>query len=137
MLVANTSAFGQTTHLAARMEQLAEPRTALLTPATLALCEDFLQLKSLGPMRVKGLVEPLEAYDLAGANPVRSRFHGHAARGLTKFVGRTSEMAQLGDALELARRGCGQVVAMVGEPATSVSASFTGARAGASRHRST
>jgi len=34
------TAVGQTTHLAARMEQLAEPGTALLTSATLALCED-------------------------------------------------------------------------------------------------
>jgi class 3 adenylate cyclase/tetratricopeptide (TPR) repeat protein len=118
------TAVGQTTHLAARMEQLAEPGTALLTPATLALCEDFVQVKSLGPMRVKGLVEPLEAYELTGANPVRSRFHAHAARGLTKFVGRTSEMARLGDALDLARRGRGQVVAMVGEPGVGKSRLF-------------
>src|SRR5262244_1431396 len=33
------TAVGQTTHLAARMEQLAEPGTTLFTPATLALCE--------------------------------------------------------------------------------------------------
>jgi len=110
------TAVGQTTHLAARMEQLAEPGTTLFTPPTLALCEDFVQVKSLGPMHVKGLAEPLEIYELARANSVRSRFHAHAARGLTKFVGRTSEMAQLGDALDLARRGRGQVIAVVGEP---------------------
>jgi class 3 adenylate cyclase/tetratricopeptide (TPR) repeat protein len=118
------TAVGQTTHLAARMEQLAEPGTALLTPATLALCEDFVQVKSLGPMGVKGLAEPLEAYELTGANPVRSRFRAHASRGLTKFVGRTSEIAQLGDALDLARRGRGQVVAVVGEPGVGKSRLF-------------
>src|SRR5262249_2809265 len=90
--------------------------TTLLTPATLALCEDFVQVKALGPMRVKGLDAPLEVYELAGANPVRSRFKAHTARGLTKFVGRTSELTQLGEALELARCGRGQVVAVVGEP---------------------
>src|SRR5437899_1997053 len=47
------TAVGQTTHLAARMEQLAEPGTTVLTPATLALAEDFVQMKSLGPMREK------------------------------------------------------------------------------------
>ena len=110
------TAVGQTTHLAARMEQLAEPGTAALTPATLALSEDFVQVKSLGPMRVKGLSEAVEAYELIGANPVRSRFQAHAARGLTTFVGRTSEIAQLAEALDVARSGRGQVVAVVGEP---------------------
>jgi class 3 adenylate cyclase/tetratricopeptide (TPR) repeat protein len=118
------TAVGQTTHLAARMEQLAEPGTTLFAPATLALCEDLVQVKSLGPMRVKGLADPLEAYELTGANPMRSRFHAHAARGLTKFVGRTSEMAQLDDALDLARKGRGQVVAVVGEPGVGKSRLF-------------
>jgi class 3 adenylate cyclase/tetratricopeptide (TPR) repeat protein len=118
------TAVGQTTHLAGRMEQLADPGTTLLTPATLALCEDFVQVKALGPMRVKGLSAPVEVYELAGANPVRSRFQVHAARGLTKFVGRTSELAQLGEALELARAGRGQVVAVVGEPGVGKSRLF-------------
>ncbi len=118
------TAVGQTTHLAARMEQLAEPGTALLTSATLALCEDFVQVKSLGPIRVKGLSEAVEVYELVGANPVRSRFQAHATRGLTKFVGRTSEMAQLGEALDLARIGRGQVVAVVGEPGVGKSRLF-------------
>ena len=110
------TAVGQTTHLAARMEQLAEPGTTLLTPATLALAEDFVQVKPQGPVRVKGLPEPIEVYELAGANPVRSRFQAHARRGLTKFFGRTSEIAQLEETLDLARSGRGQLVAVVGEP---------------------
>jgi class 3 adenylate cyclase len=118
------TAVGQTTHLAGRMEQLAEPGTTLLTPTTLALCEDFVQVKSLGPMRVKGLSAPLEVYELAGANPVRSRFQAHAARGLTKFVGRASELTQLGEALELTRGGRGQVVTVVGEPGVGKSRLF-------------
>jgi class 3 adenylate cyclase len=118
------TAVGRTTHLASRMEQLAEPGTTLLTPATLKQCEDFVQVKTLGPMRVKGLSAPLEVYELAGANSVRSRFQAHAARGLTKFVGRASELTQLGEALELARGGRGQVVAVVGEPGVGKSRLF-------------
>jgi class 3 adenylate cyclase/tetratricopeptide (TPR) repeat protein len=118
------TAVGQTTHLAARMEQLAGPGTALLTSATLTLCEDFVQVKSLGPMRVKGLTEVVEAYELTGATPVRSRFQVHAARGLTKFVGRTSEMAQLAETLDLTRGGRGQVLAVVGEPGVGKSRLF-------------
>ncbi len=118
------TAVGQTTHLAARMEQLAEPGTALLTSATLALAEDLIQVKSLGLMRVKGLSEAIEVYELVGANPVRSRFHAHATRGLAKFVGRTSEMTQLAEALDLARSDRGQVVAVVGEPGVGKSRLF-------------
>ncbi len=110
------TAVGQTTHLAARMEQLAAPETIVLSPATFWLAKDFVQVRSLGPKRVKGLSEPVQVYDLVGANVVRSRFQAHALRGLTKFVGRTSEMAQLAETLDLARRGRGQLVAIVGEP---------------------
>src|SRR5262249_58582936 len=110
------SAIGQTTHLAARMEQLAEPGTTALTPATLALSENFVQVKSLGPMHVKGLSRAIDVYELVGANLVQSRFHAHVARGLTTFVRRTREMAELVAALDLARSGRGQLVAVVGEP---------------------
>src|SRR5262249_36514221 len=89
-----------------------------------ALSEEFVQVKSLGPMRVKGFAQPLETHELTGANPVRSRFHAHAARGLTKFVGRTTEIAQLGEAFDLARSGRGQVVAVVGEPGVGKSRLF-------------
>jgi class 3 adenylate cyclase/tetratricopeptide (TPR) repeat protein len=118
------SAIGQTTHLAARMEQLAEPGTTVLTAATVALSRDFIHVKALGPMRVKGLREPIEGYELLGASLMRSRFHAHAARGLTRFVGRTIEMTQLAEALDLARVGHGQLVAVVGEPGVGKSRLF-------------
>jgi len=118
------TAVGQTTHLAARMEQLAEPGTSVLTPATLTLAEDFVRVKPLGPMRVKGLNELVEVYELVGAHAARSRFQAHAARGLTKFVGRMGEIVQLAEALDLARNGRGQVVAVVGEPGVGKSRLF-------------
>ena len=49
------TAVGQTTHLAARMEQLARPGSILLAPETLALAEDSIIVQSLGPRPVKGL----------------------------------------------------------------------------------
>jgi hypothetical protein len=47
---------------------------------------------------------------------VRSRLQAAAARGLSRFVGRDAEIEQLRLALEHARQGRGQVVAVVGEP---------------------
>ncbi len=110
------TAVGQTTHLAARMEQLADPGSILLTAGTLALVEGFVQVTARGPMTVKGLPAPIEVYELTGVSAIRSRFQAAASRGLSPFVGREAEMAQLVDALERARTGRGQVVAVVGEP---------------------
>jgi class 3 adenylate cyclase/tetratricopeptide (TPR) repeat protein len=110
------TAVGQTTHLAARMEQMAIPGSILITQETLNLAEGYVVVKPLGPMPVKGLEAPIEVYEVTGAATVRSRLHAAAARGLTRFVGRTSELEQLRQALENARSGRGQVVAVVGEP---------------------
>jgi class 3 adenylate cyclase/tetratricopeptide (TPR) repeat protein len=110
------TAVGQTTHLAARMEQLASPGTTLLTAGTLRLAEGFIAVKPLGPIPVKGLDAPVEVYEMTGAGAMRSRLHAAAARGLTRFVGRDSELEQLRQALGHAAARRGQVVAIVGEP---------------------
>jgi predicted ATPase len=80
------TAVGQTTHLAARMAP------------------------------VKGLAAPIEIFELAGASPVRSRLHAAAARGLTPFVGRDTEIELVRQALGRAGEGHGQVMAVIGEP---------------------
>ena len=110
------TAVGQTTHLAARMEQMAKPGSTLLTPQTLRLAEGYVRVRSLGPVPVRGLVEPVEVFELLDAAPLRTRLQVSAARGLTRFIGREAEMDQLRAALERARSGHGQVVAVVGEP---------------------
>src|SRR2546425_7736762 len=109
------SAVGETTHLAARMEQLATPGTIRLTAATLRLVEDLVQVQALGPVPVKGLVEPVEVFELVGASGTRRRVQAAAARGLTQFVGRQTELATLTEAMAQASAGHGQVVALVGE----------------------
>jgi class 3 adenylate cyclase/tetratricopeptide (TPR) repeat protein len=110
------TAVGQTTHLAARMEQLARGGTTLLTADTLRLAEGFIAAKPLGPVPIKGLEVPVEVYELTGGGLLRSRLHAAAARGLTRFVGRETELEQLRQALSRAAAGHGQIVAIVGEP---------------------
>ena len=109
------SAVGETTHLAARMEQLATPGSIRLSAETLRLAEGFIQVQSLGPVPVKGLAEPVEVFELVGASGIRRRLQAAAARGLTRFVGRQAELTALQQALERAEAGHGQVVALVGE----------------------
>src|SRR5262249_47953688 len=109
------TAVGQTSHLATRMEQLAKPGSALITGASMMLAEGYIEVKSLGPVAVKGLDTATEVYELTGPVPARSRLQASAARGLTRFVGREQELQQLAQALERAAAGHGQAVALVGE----------------------
>jgi class 3 adenylate cyclase/tetratricopeptide (TPR) repeat protein len=109
------TAIGQTTHLAARMEQMAKPGSTLVTGDTLSLAEGYVQVRPLGSVPVKGLATPTPVYELTGTGPARSRLGASAARGLTRFVGRDGELQQLGRALERAATGHGQAVAVVGE----------------------
>jgi class 3 adenylate cyclase/tetratricopeptide (TPR) repeat protein len=109
------SAVGQTTHLAARMEQLATPGSIRLTAATLRLAEGLVRVNTLGQFPVKGLPEPVEVFELVGASAIRRRLQASAAGGLTRFVGRQQELLALRQALEQAGAGHGQVVAIVGE----------------------
>ena len=109
------SAVGQTTHLAARMEQLATPGSIRLTATTLRLAEDLVQVNALGQFPVKGLADPVEVFELVGASAIRRRLQASARRGLTRFVGRQQELEALQQALAQAGAGHGQIVAMVGE----------------------
>jgi class 3 adenylate cyclase/tetratricopeptide (TPR) repeat protein len=109
------SAVGQTTHLAARMEQLAAPGSITLTGATLRLVEGLVRVHTRGPVPVKGLAAPVDVYELTGASPIKRRLQAAVARGLTKFVGRDTEIAALNQARERAASGHGQVVGAVGE----------------------
>jgi class 3 adenylate cyclase/tetratricopeptide (TPR) repeat protein len=110
------SAIGQTTHLAARMEQLAPPDSIRLTAETCRLVEGWVQTTPLGPVPVKGLIDPVAVFELAGAGQPPTRLQSLAARGLTPFVGRDVELHSLHQALAQAVAGHGQVMAVIGEP---------------------
>ncbi len=110
------SAVGQTTHLAARMEQLAAPGGIRLTADTLRLAEAFVEVTPLGPLDVKGFPTAVEVFELRAASSSRTRVQAVATRGLTKFVGRAPELDCIGQALESAEAGAGRMVALVGEP---------------------
>jgi class 3 adenylate cyclase/tetratricopeptide (TPR) repeat protein len=109
------TAVGQTTHLAARMEQLAAPGTVRLTGETLRLAEGYVEVRSLGPVPVKGLPDPIEIFELTGAGQARTRLQAATLRGLTRFVGRDAEVEHLRRVLGQAGAGHGQVAAIVGE----------------------
>src|ERR671918_1484405 len=107
------SAVGQTTHLAARMEQLARPGTTLITEATRRLADRCIEVDAQGPVPIKGLKQPVELFELRGATPA-SRLRATAG-GLSRFLGREDELARLQSRLGRAAGGEGQAVGLVGE----------------------
>ena len=107
---------GHSTNLAARMEQLAAPGSILVTGYTHRLTNGYFEFKELGKTQIRGVEEPLNIYEVLGAGPLRTRLQVAARRGLTRFVGRNSELEQMQRALEQSKAGHGQIVGVMGEP---------------------
>jgi class 3 adenylate cyclase/tetratricopeptide (TPR) repeat protein len=110
------SALGQTTHLAARMQELAGGGTTLMTAATLRQVEGFVHVKSVGMVQAKGVSQPIEAFEVVAATMARTRVQAAAVRGLTPLVGRRTEIEVFSKLVEETASGKGQILAMVGEP---------------------
>jgi class 3 adenylate cyclase/tetratricopeptide (TPR) repeat protein len=106
---------GQTAHLANRMEQMAKPGSVLTTADTLRLAEGYVAVKPLGDVMVKGLADPVQVYEVTDVGPARTRLQAAAGHGLTRFVGRHTELEQLKRPQWLAGEGRGRVIAIVGE----------------------
>ena len=110
------TAVGQTTHLAARMEQLAKPGSTLITGDTLQLAEGYVQVRPLGPVPVKGLETPTPVYELTGTGPARSRLQAQRrARPHPLRRARPRAASSSRRRSSAPRAGHGQVVAVVGE----------------------
>jgi len=107
------TAVGDTTNLAARLQQLAEPGVILVSDATRRQVGEQFRLEPLPPVTVKGKAEPVQAYRILG---LASRRSPRWERPSTRFVGRERELGVLSDLLEQAERGQGQTVGIVGEP---------------------
>ncbi len=109
------TAVGDTVNLASRMQTMAEPGRILVTADVHRMAREFFNFNPVGRLAVKGKEEAVEAYELLGPTEVFSRIEASAARGLTRFVGREKETADLRAAWVKARSGAGQVVGIVGE----------------------
>ena len=108
------TAVGDTTNLAARMQQSARPGTVVVTDATHKAIEGFFETRDLGLIDVKGH-EAAHAFEILRPRGARSRMEVGRERGLTPFVGRERELGLLVDRFREAAGGRGQVVFVAGE----------------------
>jgi len=109
------SAIGDTTNLAARLQQVAAAGTVLVSDATSRLVQGYVRLEALAPVEVKGKTEPVPIYKVIGTLPRRSPIASRSERTLSPFVGRERELATLEALFAQVNGGQGQVVGIVGE----------------------
>src|SRR5258706_83722 len=110
------TALGDTTNVAARMQQVGEPGRVTISEATHRLVHGYFGTRALGEKQLKGKVEPMPAWEVVTAREARTRLDVEVEHGLTPLVGRERELGQLLDAFARARSGEGQAVFVVGEP---------------------
>jgi predicted ATPase len=109
---------GHTANLASRLQTIAPAASIAVSEHTRRLVEGYFELRALGPTAVRGISEAIEVYEVIGLGTLRTHFELSTRRGLTKFVGRESELQQMQRALQLMMGGQGQMVAVVAEAGT-------------------
>ena len=108
------TAVGDTTNLAARLQQMAQPGSVLISAATQQRVAGFFETRDLGEMPVKGRA-PVQAFEVLRPRGRRTRFDVAVERGLTPLVGRDQELATLRERFREVKAGRGQVVGIAGE----------------------
>jgi class 3 adenylate cyclase/tetratricopeptide (TPR) repeat protein len=108
---------GNTTALGKRLESLAPVGSTALSASTAALIEGEFVVRELGEFEVKGVEARQRVLELVGRGAANTRLQAAAAtRGLSRFVGRDAERAELESVLEQALTGDGRAVGIVGDP---------------------
>jgi predicted ATPase/class 3 adenylate cyclase len=110
------SVVGDTPNLAARLHALAEPGTVVISASTRRLTAGHFEYLDLGNIALKGLTEPVRAWQVLGPSGVESRFEAVHGSSLTPLLGRDEEIELLLRRWKQAVEGEGRVVLLTGEP---------------------
>ena len=110
-----TMSVGETLNVSARLQAAAEPDTVIASEATIALVKGRFDVAPLGPLRLRGIRRPVNAFRVLGRTGARSRIEASATRG-GQLVGRLPELATLRRLWDQAMSGQGAAALIVGEP---------------------
>ena len=107
---------GETPNLAARLQTLAEPGQVVISPSTRRLTSGLFEYGDLGRVVLKGLADPIQAWQVLAESAVQSRFEAQHETSLAPLVGREEELELLLRRWNQASQGEGRVVLLTGEP---------------------
>jgi class 3 adenylate cyclase len=110
------SVVGQTPNLAARLQGLAEPNAVVIASSTRRLVGDLFEYLDLGAVEIRGLGEPVPAWQVLRPSVIASRFEALRGSTLGPLVGRDAEIDLLLRRWARAKSGDGQIVLISGEP---------------------
>jgi class 3 adenylate cyclase/predicted ATPase len=106
---------GETPNIAARLQELADPNSVVVSPTTRRLIQGFFDCRELGPHTLKGFSQPMGVYQVLNESDLHSRFELAVSKGLTPLIGREQEVQLLLERWERVKEGEGQVVLLSGE----------------------
>ena len=86
---------GDSVNLAARLQAKAAPGQIVLSDDILREVDGYVQATSLGIVSIKGFSDQIQHHSMDAMTTVRSRFEGLQRRGLTAFISRETELAQV------------------------------------------
>ncbi|TFH22471.1 MAG: tetratricopeptide repeat protein, partial [Myxococcales bacterium] len=109
------TAVGDTTNLAARLQQAAPAGAVLISDTTAQLVRGYFETEDAGDLQLKGKSVPVRVHLVVRERSMHGRIEATAAEGLTPLVGRDSDLAALVAAHRAASEGQGRVVFLVGE----------------------
>ena len=107
---------GETPNLAARLQALAKPGQMVISDSTRRLTGGLFEYHGLGRVALKGLADPVQAWQVVGSSALQSRFEAQHQTALTPLVGREEELELLSRRWKQAAGGEGRVVLLSGEP---------------------
>ncbi len=109
-------AIGETPNLATRLQDVAGPGEVAIAAGTRRLLGQLFDTRALPDIEVKGLREPVPAWQVLGEAVGVSRFDARRADSLSALVGRQEETELLLRRWNQAKSGAGRVVLISGEP---------------------
>jgi class 3 adenylate cyclase len=106
---------GETPNIAARLQSIAKPGQVVISAATHKLIKGFFACRTLGTPPLKGVLAPIEVFEVLEATGIHTRFERMVSFGLTPFIGREMELGRLLGSWRAACEGGGQVLLVSGE----------------------
>jgi class 3 adenylate cyclase/tetratricopeptide (TPR) repeat protein len=111
-----TEIVGETLNIAARLQEIGEPNSLVISGETRHLLRGKFPLRPLGARALKGLSRKIEIFEVVGEAMQDDTARGERHHNASPLVGRLAELDRLLHEWELAKSGHGHTVEIIGEP---------------------